>query len=166
MERHQSDWNHVQLIRQATTADLPRMAGLAKEFYASSRMLRHFQIDRFVETWNSFISLGMGVIFLSVEKDEITGTIAGLVHRDANCDDLIAQEFYWFVHKDSRGEGIKLYRTFEDWAKAKGAHEIRMGYLVDSMPDKVKHFYQRLGFHEVETNYAKRLDTIEQRKAG
>jgi GNAT superfamily N-acetyltransferase len=56
-----------------------------------------------------------------------------------------------------RGGGVLLYRAFEAWAKTKKATELRMGYLVDLMPEKVAHFYERVGFERVEVGYSKRL---------
>jgi len=52
---------------------------------------------------------------------------------------------------------VLLYRAFEAWAKTKKATELRMGYLVDLMPEKVAHFYERVGFERVEVGYSKRL---------
>lgn len=142
------------------------MGGLAREFYASSKMLREFNLVKFIELWTIFLVQGTGVIFLLMDGGAITGTIGGIVYPEAYSGELTAQEFFWFVHQKNRGGGVRLYRAFEQWALKKGCHEVRMGYLVDLMPEKVAHFYERLGFTRVEVNYAKRLDVVECRKAG
>ena len=42
-----------------------------------------------------------------------------------------------------------------------------MAHLSDSMPDKVKRFYLAMGYEQVETLYAKRLDEVQGlRRAG
>lgn len=134
------------------------MAGLAKEFYGSSAVLRVFDLERFVQFWTGVINSGIGVVFLLVDENGIQGTISGLTYQEPYSGELLAQEFFWFVHKEFRGGGIRLYKAFEKWALDKGCVEIRMAHLVDSMPDKVAQFYERLGYSQVETLYAKRYD--------
>lgn len=85
------------------------------------------------------------------------GTIGGMCHEEPYDDDTIAQEFFWYVLKESRGAGILLYRAFEGWARERGCTRLRMGYLVDSMPEKVGHFYERLGLQSEEVVYSKDL---------
>jgi len=154
------------MIVQAQISDLPRLSELAKEFYAASSVLRVFDLSKFVMTWTNIINSGNGVIFLLMDEGDIAGTIGGLMHFDPYCDDRLASEFFWFVHKENRGGGVQLYRKFEQWARENGCQEIRMMHLVDSMPDKVADFYCRVGFRKVETLYAKRLDAAELRAAG
>jgi GNAT superfamily N-acetyltransferase len=146
------------LIRRAELADLRNMAHLAQEFYAASHILRTFDLDRFVTMWTHWLTSGMGEIFLLDEGGQIQGTIGGVIHQETYSSDLIAAEFFWYVEDKHRGQGIRLFRAFEDWAKQSGASEIRMGHLVDSMPEKVGAFYERVGYRKVETLYAKRLD--------
>lgn len=87
----------------------------------------------------------------------INGALGGMIHRDIYGEALIAQEFFWFMRPDTRGGGVRVYRAFEQWAKARGAVSIRMGHLLDSMPEKVARFYQLVGFKAAETVYMKTL---------
>ena len=145
-------------IRQATIEDLPLLEPCAKEFYASSENLHDFEIGRFVGLWRTLISNGSGAVFILKDGDEVTGAIAGLLHQDPYSAGTVAQEMYWFVRAAARGGGVRLYRELERWAVSKGATELRMGYLVDLMPEKVAHFYERVGFRKIEVGYSKRLE--------
>lgn len=147
---------HVE-IRKAEAADLPRLAPLAEQFYSSSDVLRTFDIEHFSALWRGFFESGIGVIFLLEQDGEIKGTIGGIAFKEAYSPDMLAQEFFWFVDPNSRGAGVKLYRAFEEWAKEKGCDEIRMVHLIDSMPEKVGAFYERIGYKKLEIHYGKRL---------
>jgi GNAT superfamily N-acetyltransferase len=144
-------------LRNATIEDLPQLSECAREFYASSRVLKTFDIDRFCETWTRFLYSEMGVIFLLVEGEEILGTIGGVAYMEPYSQEMIAQEFWWYVLKESRGAGVRLYRAFEEWATERGCSRLRMGHLVDSMPEKVAHFYERIGLQREEVVYSKSL---------
>lgn len=145
------------LIRPLSAPELPELAALAKQFYASSRFLRDFDIAKFEAFWAGLIASGAGVIFILQKDDVIAGTIGGLAYAEPYSGELLAQEFFWFVDEAQRGQGIRLYCRFEEWAREKGCAEVRMGHLADSMPEKVAVFYERVGFTKVETLYAKRL---------
>lgn len=145
-------------IRQAEIADLPKLAAGAAEFYAASEFLTSFDIGRFCETWSSLISGANGVIFLEEGDDGlINGALGGIIHRDIYGEALIAEEGFWFMRPDMRGGGVKVYRAFENWAKARGAVSLQMVHLLDSMPEKVARFYRAVGFKAVETRYTKTL---------
>jgi GNAT superfamily N-acetyltransferase len=145
------------LIRPASVADLPRLHALAESFYASSKFLRGFELERFVSAWSHLLAAG-GVIFLLVDAgDAIAGALGGVLYPDLYSGRLVATEFFWFVDPARRGGGLKLYRAFEAWARAAGAHELRMVHLLDSMPDKLERTYKALGFAAAEIHYSKDL---------
>ncbi len=144
-------------IRQATIEDLPLLETCAREFYASSKHLRDFELSRFVGLWTSLIAGGTGVIFILAAGGDIAGAIGGISHPDAYSALIVAQEFFWFVRSELRGGGVRLYRAFEQWAKDRGCGELHMAYLPDSMPGKVAIFYEKMGFRLAEVAYAKGL---------
>lgn len=144
-------------IRPATVEDLEKLLAGAAEFYASSKVLKRFDPDRFVSLWTGLLD-NAGVIFLLEQDSAIAGALGGVVYPDAYSADLVATEFFWFVREGHRGRGgISLYRSFEDWARDRGAAEIRMVHLVDSMPDKLERFYTHAGFERAEVIYVKGL---------
>jgi len=146
-------------IREATIEDLGQLGPTADGFLDAlgRKYLDGFSLDNFVKMWTGFIQSGEGVIYLLVAGKAILGAIGGFRHTEQYCDYPVAQEFFWFVDEDCRGRGVMLYRALEKWAKAKGCRHLRMVYMVDSMPDKVRHFYERAGFSPMEVVYTKEL---------
>ncbi len=146
-------------VRPATVEDLPRLASLANEFYSQSDVLKTFDIERFCALWQALLANGSGVIFLLESDREIAGTIGGVAYPEQYSAELLCQEFFLFVRKESRGGFglLKLYRAFERWAKERGCSEIRLGHLHDLQPEELGKLYVRLGFRHTETLYAKEL---------
>ena len=153
-------------IKPMCRFSLRKVAPAAKEFYESSQFLRKFDLDRFVNLWRNLIETDQGVIFGAFEDGDFIGAIAGTLYPEPYCGDLIAQEFFWFVRPGHRGfAGMRLYKAFEYWCRERGCAEIRMGHLADLMPEKVAHTYKRLGYTQIETNYAKRLEGVQSSSA-
>lgn len=138
---------------------LRSLAPGAQEFYASSKFLRKFEIDKFVTFWKNMIESGMGTIIAAFDEGEPIGAIGGLAYPDPYSGEMTVQEFFWFVRPEHRGPaGLRLYFALEKWAKEeKGATVIRMAHLTDSMPEKLTRVYTRLGFEHAETVYSKDL---------
>lgn len=148
-------------IRQATLPDLPRLRVCAQDFAAASRHIRGFDMDRFIAVWTGLLESGAGVIFLLADdQGEIAGMLGGVAYPDIYSGEMIASEFFWFVREQYRGGtgSVRLYREFEDWARARGCTQIRMIHLSDSMPEKLDKFYRRLGFEPIEVHWAKQFD--------
>jgi GNAT superfamily N-acetyltransferase len=143
-------------IRIAGQSDLSKLAALAAEFYASSRFLGRFEIERFVAFWGPQLERS-GIILLAEEEGQIVGALGALAYPEPYSGDLVAAEFFWFCSEAYRGRGVALYREFEAWAHAVGCRRIRMAHLLDLMPDKLERVYKHWGFESVETQYVKEL---------
>jgi GNAT superfamily N-acetyltransferase len=144
-------------IRPLAPCELARLEDCAREFYAASRWLGTFEPERFRQIWTELLSTGAGVIFAALDHGAVIGAIGGIVHREIYGPRMIAEEFFWFVRPGARGAGVALYRRFEEWARAKGAHQLHMVHMCDSMPEKVARFYLRSGFEPAEIRYGKDL---------
>ena len=62
-------------IRFATVEDLPGMETLAKQFFASSKFLGSFRMERFIATWTHLIESGLGVILIDDRPQGIAGCL-------------------------------------------------------------------------------------------
>ena len=130
----------------------------AKEFYASSKHLKGFDLAKFVGMWTQLITSGTGVIFaMRDDEGQVQGAISGVIYPEPYSEGLVATEFFWFVRPQHRGKGLDLYYRLEQWAKEKQASQIRMAHLCDLMPDGLKWLYGELGFEPIEILYAKDL---------
>lgn len=144
-------------LRKAEISDLPRLAGCAEAFYSASQFLKRFDIQKFTDLWTALINNGTGVIFLLEHEGEITGTIGGMIYPEPYSGELVASEFFWFVHEANRGGGIRLYKAFEQWARDNDCSQIMMVHLCDSMPDKLERVYKHFGYQAAEVRYVKEL---------
>jgi aminoglycoside 6'-N-acetyltransferase I len=100
-----------------------------------------------------------------VSFDE-TGTLTGFLevglrsHADG-CDPARPVSFVegWFVHEKFRKQGIgaELMRAAEDWAHARGCHEIASDTWIDN--EDAQRAHQVLGFEMVDrcVNFRKAL---------
>ncbi len=144
--------------QRATVADLPKIERCAEEFYAASAFLKGFDLDRFCALWKSLLESGAGVIFSFDDTDgQWAGMLGGMAYPDIYSGAMTASEMFWFVREGHRGQGVKLYRAFEEWAREQGCKTIRMVHLADVMPERVARFYERAGFVVIETHYSKDL---------
>jgi GNAT superfamily N-acetyltransferase len=145
------------LIRRLDVSELERLGEGAAEFYASSRFLEDFEPALFRRIWEELLANGAGVVFVAEKDGRIEGAIGGIVHREIYSAATVAEEMFWFAREAARGAGVALYRHLERWAKEKGAANLHMMHLADSMPEKVSRFYCAQGFELAETRYVKRL---------
>jgi len=144
--------------QKATVSDLPKIQRCAEEFYAASKFLTGFNLERFCNLWTGLIESGAGVIFFCAGEDgDWTGMIGGMAYPDIYSGVMTASEMMWFVREGHRGQGVKLYRAFESWAREHGCKLIRMVHLLDVMPEKVARFYKSVGFAPIEMHYQKDL---------
>lgn len=139
-------------------ADLPKIQAIADEFYASSKFLDGFKVDRFIELWSGLLDSGTGIIFAYEGADGWTGAIGGIAYAEPYSGELIATEMFWFCRENHRGDGVRLYREFEKWAKEWGCNQVRMVHLLDSMPEKLEKFYKHMGYTAAEVHYVKQLE--------
>lgn len=90
--------------------------------------------------------------------NKIVGVIAGkIVNHIVNKEPLF-QEVIWYVSKEHRRYGIKLYRGLEEYCHDNSIHQIvmvNMGNLKNSSFEK---FYKSEGYELLETQYIKTLE--------
>jgi len=114
-------------------------------------------VNSFASRWSDLISQGFGKIFGLWEDDKIIGGI-GVVNCPALEDGApITQEAFWYIDEKKRGSGVRLFKAAEDYANSVGSERFVMVHLENSMPQKIKKFYERLGFTKIETGYIKEL---------
>lgn len=144
-------------ILKAIISDLPKVEVCAREFYESSKFLNGFDLERFCRLWTGLLESDSGVIFAIEENGEWVGAIGGLAYQEIYSGQMTALEMFWFVRPGHRGQGIKLYRALESWAREKQCFEMRMVHLLDSMPEKLERVYRHFNFKPAEIHYTKEL---------
>jgi len=149
------------IIRKMDISEIAKCTDGAREFFAESDTFRgEFNILTFTETWKNLYDLDIGCFFILVDNEgSVQGGIGGLLYPDYITGIMAATEMFWYVRKPYRGKyGLALMNKYEQWAKEKGCKKVRMVHLIDLMPEKLRHFYELKGYHEIEITYEKELE--------
>jgi len=70
---------------------------------------------------------------------------------------LTASAIFWYSRPGHRGNGIRLFNAFENWALQIGAKRLSVGHLARLLPNKFEKFYRRRGYELNELHYTKIL---------
>ena len=95
--------------------------------------------------------------FLLIMDGVCQGLLYGQRFVSATSGKTIFQEAVWYVNKPFRGSGLILLKEAEKMLKSQGVGIIIMAVLENSKTEKIKTFYQRLGFKPMETHYVRSL---------
>ena len=142
------------MIRCATSADVPALVEMGVSFIAT------VYPDQFATNRDQLTALcdilrqDAHSLLLVAERDgQIVGMLGAHAYAHMMSGEHTAAELFWWMNPTARGDGLKLYRAFEKWARRHGAQILQMG-----APNlDVARVYERLGFQRVETTYARRL---------
>lgn len=130
---------------------------LGESFYGEGKLPGKFVLENFKASWGKLIAADIGALWVLQREGALVGAIGGVIYPDINDGQPVAMETFWYVAEAHRGGmgGIRLMRDFELWAGMKGAKRIIMAYIFSSMPESVKHFYERDGYRPMEMWYVK-----------
>ena len=151
---------HASNIRKATREDLFDLAILGKQFVREAKENGYrltFSQEKFTSSFFNVID-NLDYLLLVYEiEGEAVGFFLGAVFEPLFSKDLLAVEMFWWVEEDYRGnrQSLGLLKTFEDWAKEKGASEVSVSDL-QGVKDLDK-LYKRLGYTKSEVTYKKDL---------
>jgi GNAT superfamily N-acetyltransferase len=145
----------INRLRQIRVHQLESLLPLAFDFSGLAGI--ELNQEAWLDNWRRLIDSGTGVIFAIKKELEPIGVIGGVFFNDINTGKRVAAEFFWFVKDGARGDGMKLLKRFELWAKENNCQEIMMVHLSNSMPGSLKKLYERLGYREIETQYKKEI---------
>ena len=142
-------------IREATEEDVFDILILAKEFSKEAPKSHKWNKDK-TEQFILSAMQNTNMTILVIDADgEIEGALVGLISELYMSHTVQATELAWFVTKDYRGKpaSIRLVKSFEKWAKDKGAMQIGMGDI--SGISTLEKLYTRLGYKIAESVYLK-----------
>lgn len=148
-------------IRPLRVDELSKLKVFGEAFFAEKQLPGHFNLEHLVKNWKAWLTNGAikAVIFGWFKDGELVGVLAGMIFPDLYTGEDVAIEHFWYVleeHRQGTG-GVKLLKTFKNWAHKHGAKRLRMIHLI--MPDedpatvKLAAFYAKLGFRPIEVNY-------------
>ena len=113
----------------------------------------YMDLDKLTDTFNAVKDTS----FALVVKDKVQGVLGGRVITDFCSKNPVYEEVIWYVRKQYRRYGIKLYYFLEQWCKIHEIDRITMSCMHNSKTDKLMKFYEKMGFTPMETRYIKIL---------
>lgn len=143
------------MIRRATVNDSERLMEMGMRFVAQTTYSGFIAAkpERLIDTIGSVLMNPDGVILVSGSDASLTGMIAMLAYDHPFSGERTAFEVVWWVEPEARGDGVRLLRAAEDWAKEQGAGKVQMV----APDDRVGTLYRRMGYVPVETSYQRSL---------
>ena len=96
--------------------------------------------------------------FVAICDDEVVGVLAGRIIEDICSRQPAYEELVWYMRRDKRRYGMKLFDYVVDWCKASGITRISMSCMHNSMTEKLMELYKKLGFRPMETRLIKELE--------
>lgn len=142
-------------IRPATMEDLEQAMELVKNFHEES--LHDFGMFSNKETTLGLApKLKDGTLILEV-KGEIVGLISGLESTLPGTGTKLFHEIMWFVKKEYRRYGLKLFSELEDKCRKEGYDHIIMTCLGNDHGNTLSKLYKAKGYRFFESHYIKNL---------
>lgn len=143
------------MIRPATVADTKRLIEMGQSFVneTSYSLLISVNPERLSGIIGGILENPDGVVLVSGSDATVTGMIAMVVYNHPFSGERTAFEIVWWVEPESRGDGIRLLRAAEEWAREQGAKHMQMV----APNERVAALYQRLGYGLVETSFQRSL---------
>lgn len=142
------------MIRRATLDDRDRLVEMGQRFVAETPYAGLIAInpERLSASVAGILTNPAGAVFVS-GSDPLTGMIAMLAYDHPFSGERTAFEVVWWVEPEARGDGVRLLRAAEQWARDEGITKMQM-----VAPDaRVGEFYKRMGYAPVETSYQRSL---------
>ena len=143
------------MIRKALPADMDRLVAMGQRFASETEYSAFVTVDpaRVAHSIVQVASSPDGVVLVSGSDASLTGMIAMLAYDHPYSGERTAFELEWWVEPEARGDGVRLLRAAEDWAREVGATKMQMV----APNGRVGALYSRLGYAPVETSYQRSL---------
>lgn len=96
-------------------------------------------------------------LFLLIIDGVCQGLLYGMISKSLTSGKMIFQEIMWYVNAPFRQYGVSLLKEVEKHLKSEGVSIIIMAVLENSKTEKLKRFYERLGYRPMETHYVRAI---------
>lgn len=143
------------MIRRATEQDVDAIVALGREMVATTgyHVFVGFDEARVAHVTRDLIANPDAALFVAERDGLVTGMLAMLVYAHPFSGDRIAGEVVWFMDPAKRGDGVRLLKAAEAWAKTTDAVAVQMIAPTERVGD----FYRAVGYAPVETAYQRRV---------
>lgn len=148
------------MIRPATAEDVPRLVELGEMLHRMSTY-RGLSYDR-EKVGAVLLSLiaGSGVVFVSERDGLVMGGMAGGLTEHWFSRDKLAFDYSLFIQPGARHgiTAMKLIYAFCEWARLRGARQVRLGITTGLNIDSTSRLYRACGFEDAGKLFVKEFD--------
>ena len=116
-----------------------------------------FDPNAVIETIKTHERTNSGNAFLLIIDNVCEGILYGTQFKSMINDKITFQEIIWYVNKPFRSHGVTLLREVEKMLKSSGVSSMIMAVMENSKTEKIKRFYERLGYKPMEVHYVRNL---------
>lgn len=143
------------MIRRATLEDTDRLIEMGRRFVSETTYSTLVSADpqRVAGLVFDLLDNPSAVVLVSGSDATLTGMIAAIAYEHPFSGEQTAFEIVWWVDPEARGQGVRLLRAAEEWARERGAKRMQMV----APNGRVGELYARLGYAAVETSYQRSL---------
>ncbi|MFD1259789.1 GNAT family N-acetyltransferase [Entomomonas asaccharolytica] len=147
-------------VREATLADVETIVALGKQLQQSSAYAnKNFNDSKAKSVVAMMVNSETDNALVAEDEGQIIGYFLGGLTYEWFSDDLLGFDYSVYVvpaKRDGRA-AIKLFKAFEDWAKAKGVVAIHVGITTNINNEGNRRFYHFLGYQDGGRFFEKRL---------
>ena len=142
-------------IRMMQDEDFERSLILLTDFFEESlsEYGTSLSLDRITEVYHRIRHSS----FVLLKDDLLIGILLGQLVKDFCSDELVYEEILWYVDKEYRKYGVKLFKYVQDWCRGQGIERMTMCCMYNSKTESLFKFYKKLGFEAMETRFIKQL---------
>lgn len=145
--------------RPLAEIEIPLLLPGARAFFAEGGLQGQLNEQHFVRTLQSYVRNKTGFVLVTGDSPhDFQGALGAAVFPDFATGDIVAMEFFFFVHPAARGmAGPRLMRAFEAEALRHGAIRCMLMHLAGPRTEKFVRFYQRSGYALIEQVFCKSI---------
>lgn len=142
-------------IRRAEPRDVPGIVAMGLRFAAESDYGSKLPVvpDAIARTVARVATSDEGLLLVSESAESLTGMIALMTFDHPFSGVRVASELVWWVEPEARGDGLRLLKRAETWARETGAALMQM----TAPNERVGRLYERVGYSKLETSYQRSL---------
>ena len=141
------------MIREAQISDFPEIIRMGREFAKSIGI--PLDDESTLDTAENLIESDSSVLL--IDEGVMAGVMAYPLYLNKNI--VVAQELFWWVDEDKRGNGTgrEILEAMENWARGVGANQLTMIAMSDTSPEFIEQVYLRDGYKPFEKTFVKGL---------
>jgi GNAT superfamily N-acetyltransferase len=142
------------VIRPAVLSEVPELVQMGCRFLAASQYGAALGENppQIAALMTRLITQEDGTV-LVLDRGTLIGMLGLVVFVHPWAGSRVTSELFWWVEPEVRGDGVKLLKAGERWAREQGSAQL---HLV-APTARVAEFYTRLGYRALETEFIKDL---------